>query len=106
VISLDEALSRLAAERERPFAELFRHGTLSVEIFAPRGVDTQTPHRQDEIYVVIKGTGEFSFGSQRRRVGAGDLLFVPAGMEHRFEAFSPDLTLWVMFHGPEGGERP
>jgi hypothetical protein len=31
-------------------------------------------------------------------------LFVPAGAEHRFEDFTDDLTVWVVFYGPEGGE--
>ena len=38
--------------------------------------------------------------------GPGDLIFVPAGAEHRFEDFSDDLETWVAFYGPEGGERP
>ena len=31
-------------------------------------------------------------------------LFVPAGVEHRFEDFTDDLAVWVVFYGPEGGE--
>jgi hypothetical protein len=34
----------------------------------------------------------------------GELLFVPAGVVHRFEDFSDDFATWVMFYGPEGGE--
>lgn len=34
----------------------------------------------------------------------GDLLFVPAGVVHRFEEFTDDFATWVMFYGPEGGE--
>ena len=37
--------------------------------------------------------------------GPGDLLFVPAGVEHRFEEFSDDLAVWVVFYGPDGGEQ-
>ena len=44
-------------------------------------------------------------GAERVPFGAGDMLFVPAKMEHRFEDFSADLAVWVMFYGPEGGER-
>ncbi|MEO8164540.1 MAG: cupin domain-containing protein, partial [Betaproteobacteria bacterium] len=35
-----------------------------------------------------------------------DMLFVPAGVPHRFEMFTDDFCVWVMFYGPEGGERP
>jgi hypothetical protein len=31
---------------------------------------------------------------------------VPAGVVHRFEDFSDDLAVWVVFYGPEGGEIP
>ena len=34
---------------------------------------------------------------------AGDLLFVPAHVEHRFERFSDDFRTWVIFFGPQGG---
>ena len=27
-----------------------------------------------------------------------------AGITHRFEDFSDDLVVWVLFYGPEGGE--
>jgi mannose-6-phosphate isomerase-like protein (cupin superfamily) len=85
---------------------LLHHGTLTVGLYAPRGVDDQTPHTRDEVYVVITGSGFFRNGSHRHRFGPGDVLFVPAHVEHRFEDFSDDLALWVMFYGPEGGEAP
>jgi mannose-6-phosphate isomerase-like protein (cupin superfamily) len=88
-----------------PFVELFRHGELSVELFAPRGVDTQKPHVQDELYVVARGSGEFVNGPRRHRFGPGDVMFVPAGIVHRFENFSDDFLVWVVFCGPEGGHE-
>ena len=36
---------------------------------------------------------------------SGDFLFVPAGLEHRFFDFGDSLETWVIFYGPEGGER-
>ena len=91
------------SQRERSIA-LFHHGTLTVKLYAPRGSDPQTPHTRDEIYVVIRGTGDFVCAGERRKFGPHDFLFVPAGMEHRFENFSDDLAVWVFFYGPEGGE--
>jgi mannose-6-phosphate isomerase-like protein (cupin superfamily) len=106
VLRLMDARGRLPTPSGAPFAELFQHGSLSVEIFSPRSVDTQKPHDRDELYVVVRGTGEFVHGSRRTAVATGDFLFVPAGVVHRFEHFSSDLTLWVVFYGPPGGERP
>jgi quercetin dioxygenase-like cupin family protein len=48
--------------------------------------------------------GWFVNGGVRHRFAPGDFLFVPAGVEHRFEEFSDDLAVWVLFYGPEGGE--
>ena len=75
-----------------------------MKLYAPRGSDPQSPHTRDEIYVVIRGTGDFICPGECRKFGPHDFLFVPAGMEHRFENFSDDLALWVFFYGPEGGE--
>ncbi|GMA17469.1 cupin domain-containing protein [Deinococcus metallilatus] len=88
------------------FAEVFGRGSLRVELYRPRGHDPQTPHTQDELYVVVNGSGIYLCADERRAFGPGDVLFAPAGAEHRFEAFSDDLELWVVFYGPEGGERP
>ena len=85
--------------------ELFTHGTLAVELYAPRGDDPQTPHSRDEVYVVAHGSGYFRNGNERHHFGPGDVLFVPAEVTHRFEQFSDDLAVWVFFYGPEGGEK-
>jgi len=77
---------------------------MSLLLFTPRGRDYQTPHEQDELYVVHRGTGEFVLDGERAAFGPGDVLFAAAGREHRFERFSDDLVLWVVFWGPPGGE--
>ena len=38
------------------FVQAFSHGSMSVELYAPRGVDPQTPHAQDELYFVQGGS--------------------------------------------------
>jgi mannose-6-phosphate isomerase-like protein (cupin superfamily) len=101
-ITLGEAVDLLTTDRR--FASVLRAGTVEVEIYAPRGVDSQTPHTRDELYVVMRGAGWFVNGPDRHPFGPGDVLFVPAGVEHRFEEFTDDLAVWVIFYGPEGGE--
>jgi len=83
-----------------PFAELLRRGDASVEFFMPRGRDTQQPHAQDELYAVVRGTGLFRRGDETVEFGPGDALFVASGVEHRFERFTDDVAVWVVFFGP------
>ncbi len=102
-MTLANAAEALSAVDE-PFVELFRHGTLNVEYYRPEGVDNQTPHTRDEVYVVASGSGWFVNGDDRHAFEAGEVLFVPAGVVHRFVDFSDDFATWVFFYGPEGGE--
>ena len=87
-------------------APLYQHGSLLLKLFAPHRTDPQQPHARDEIYLVAQGQGWFVNGDTRHAFGTGDVLFVPAGSVHRFEDFSDDLMVWVVFYGPEGGDKP
>jgi mannose-6-phosphate isomerase-like protein (cupin superfamily) len=107
---MSDWLVSLAAAREalfdaeRPFVTMMQNGSMSVELYAPIGGDSQTPHDQDELYLVASGTGMFNMAGDRRAFGPGDVIFVKAGVEHRFEGFSDDFQTWVIFWGPKGGE--
>lgn len=103
-VGVEESLTKLPGAAGERWAVMLEHGTLEVEIYAPRGTDPQKPHTRDEVYVVVSGRGEFLNGSVRESFVPGDVLFVPAYEEHRFESFTDDLVVWVMFYGPEGGE--
>jgi mannose-6-phosphate isomerase-like protein (cupin superfamily) len=104
-VSVDEARRQLYGEHEFPFTMVMQHGSMTIEYFEPDTVDTQTPHKKDEIYVIIKGRARFYRNGERVMCKRGDVLFVPAGMEHRFEKFSRDFATWVIFFGEDGGEE-
>lgn len=57
--SPDEAEKKLLEEHEFPFTVMMKHGSMTVEYFAPKDVDSQIPHKQDEIYIIIKGHRTF-----------------------------------------------
>jgi mannose-6-phosphate isomerase-like protein (cupin superfamily) len=103
-IDKNEAIVRLK-ESNSPFLKLFEHGTLSVEVYKPAKNDLQQPHAKDEVYIIISGNGEFVNNGVRTKFLPGDFLFVPAGIEHRFENFTDDFSTWVLFYGPIGGEK-
>jgi mannose-6-phosphate isomerase-like protein (cupin superfamily) len=82
---------------------LFQHGDANLLLFVPKDQDTQVKHERDELYVIQSGQGIFKRGSETVRFEAGDVLFVAAGMEHRFASFSGDFRAWVLFFGAQGG---
>lgn len=102
-LTVSHALGALA-DHPAAYRELFSHGTLSIEIYKPDRVDEQEPHDRDEVYVIASGGGYFVHEGNRQPVEPGEVLFVPAGDEHRFVDFSEDFSTWVVFYGPVGGE--
>ena len=104
LFSLDHALALGPPRAGNLAMPVFAHGTLGVELYTPVGQDLQTPHEKDEVYVVARGSGWFFTGDDRVRVAPGDFLFVAARQVHRFEDFTEDFAVWVMFYGPAGGE--
>ena len=100
-----EAGFRALQTHSAEFITLFTHGSLVVEFYKPDRVDRQQPHARDEVYIITSGTGTFALAGRRMPVKPGDLLFVPAGIEHRFGPFSDDFATWVLFYGPDGGEQ-
>jgi mannose-6-phosphate isomerase-like protein (cupin superfamily) len=104
-IDIESAIAALPEAPAEQYEIVYRHGTFEAGLYAPRGVDDQTPHTRDEAYVVVRGSGHFVCGDSRKAFSSGELLFVPAGVKHRFESFTDDLTVWVIFYGPQGGEH-
>lgn len=84
--------------------EALKHGSMSLILFAPEGNDYQTPHTQDELYLVIEGSGVLEVEGTEFSFERGDALFVKAGEKHRFTRFEKGLTMWAVFWGDEGGE--
>lgn len=99
--------SALQAVRESDdglYGVLLEHGSMELGYYQPIEVDAQSPHDQDEIYIVQTGNGTFMRDGERIPFRPGDALFVAAGVEHRFVDFSDDFGAWVVFYGPAGGE--
>ena len=103
-ITVEKALQFVRDSDDGLYGVLFENGSMELGYYKPVGTDEQSPHDQDEIYIVQTGYGTFICGDQRTPFGPGDALFVAAGVEHRFVDFSDDFSAWVIFYGPTGGE--
>ena len=95
-------LTELIAERAalgRPYLEFLRASSLSAGLYVlpAGGVDPQKPHTEDEVYYVISGRGTFRADGEDRAVDVGSVIYVEAGVEHRFHSIAEDLVLLVFF---------
>ncbi len=97
---------RFAAERDASYAEHLRVPDLSLGTYSiPAGADDpQSPHTEDEIYVVVSGRGRLWTPTHIADVGPGTVAFEPAGEEHRFVDVVEPLTVLVVF-GPAEDSR-
>lgn len=98
----------LVAGDSAAYVEHLRVDTLSAGRYViPAGApDLQSPHTEDEVYVVLRGRGRFTGGTTTVDVGPGSVIFVPALEEHRFHDVTEDLEGVVVFAPAEGSLAP
>jgi mannose-6-phosphate isomerase-like protein (cupin superfamily) len=104
VIPLADARARVPGPAGEHFATVLQRGTVRLLLSQPVNPNRQAPHAQDELYVLVRGRGVLFHDGKRDAFAAGDVTFVAAGVDHRFEDFTEDLSVWVIFYGPPGGE--
>jgi len=73
---------------------------LGVYVLVAPEPDTQQPHEDDEIYVVLEGRGTLEVEGKSFPVTDGDALFVEAGADHRFTGYE-SLSVLVIFTRPD-----
>jgi mannose-6-phosphate isomerase-like protein (cupin superfamily) len=105
-------LFRLAELRARrpdaqPYLEFLRVDSMSAGIYvlAAGSEDSQLPHREDEIYLVLEGRARFQAGTEDRELSGGEVLYVAARVEHRFHHIEQQLTVLVLFAPAESASE-
>jgi mannose-6-phosphate isomerase-like protein (cupin superfamily) len=95
---IDE-LSRQGAEQGKRYFEFLRVPAMSAGVYVlPKGgTDPQKPHREDELYYVVRGRARMRLGSTDAEVRAGSVIFVEAKLEHRFYNIDEELEVLVFF---------
>ncbi|GAA3866967.1 cupin domain-containing protein [Streptomyces sp. NPDC003631] len=99
-------LDELEAERavnEGAYLQFLRERNMSVGLYALDAGerDPQTPHQQDEVYFVVSGRASITVGLETTQVARGSVVYVPAGVAHKFHHITEDLRVLVMFSPPE-----
>lgn len=95
-------LNEVAARRAREasaYLEFLRVAAMSAGLYVLEAgaEDLQTPHREDEAYLVIGGKARIRVGTEERPVARGSFIFVAAGVEHRFIDIEEELSVLVIF---------
>lgn len=90
---------------DRAYLEFLRVPDLSVGLYRipAGGEDLQRPHREDEVYHVLRGSAAIRVGGDEREVGPGSVVYVKARVEHRFVRIREDLEVLVFFAPAESG---
>jgi mannose-6-phosphate isomerase-like protein (cupin superfamily) len=103
---LSELLEARAAHGQ-PYLEFVRVPPLSAGLYvlAPGAVDGQSPHTEDELYLVLAGRATLQVGHAQRPVRPGSLVFVEAGQRHVFHSIEEELRLLVVFGPAEYSAR-
>lgn len=91
----------IAAQQQagQAYLEFLRVPAMSLGLYAlpAGGVDPQKPHTEGEVYYIIRGRGVIRVGEEDRLVQPGTVVFVEAGMDHRFHSITEDLQILVIF---------
>jgi mannose-6-phosphate isomerase-like protein (cupin superfamily) len=92
-------LSRQRAGENKLYLEFLRVPAMSagVYVLAKSDTDPQKPHREDEMYYVVRGRAHMQIGSNHAEVRAGSVIFVEAELEHRFYDIKEELEVLVFF---------
>ncbi len=97
-------LEQLDAQRSgsgKLYLEFLRVPAMSggLYVLEAGATDPQSPHSEDEVYVVMSGKGKISVGSDVHEVSKGSVIFVDAQVPHRFFNIEERLEILVFF-GP------
>jgi mannose-6-phosphate isomerase-like protein (cupin superfamily) len=95
-------LDQLEKQREqegKSYLEFVRVAAMSTGVYslAAGATDQQKPHREDELYYVVRGRARMRAGAEDRDVGQGSVIFVAAELEHRFYDITEELVVLVFF---------
>lgn len=96
---LSEFQDRHRRDVDDAWQELLEVPSLSVGYYRlpAGGVDHQTPHPEDEIYHVLAGKAVLAVDGEETPVRRGSVVYVAAGVDHRFHSIERELEVLVFF---------
>jgi len=94
-----EQIEQQRAQAGKSYLEFLRVPAMSAGVYVlPKGgSDPQKPHREDEMYYVVRGRARMQIMDEHAEVGAGSVIFVEAEADHRFYDIKEELEVLVFF---------
>src|SRR5262245_35724128 len=92
-------LEDLRAQSNKRYFEFLRIPAMSAGVYVlpAGGNDPQSPHKEDELYYIVRGRARMRAGNEEQAVEQGSVIFVAAGVEHRFIEIEEELVVLVFF---------
>lgn len=94
-----ESITARLSGKGPEYKEFLRAPSLACGIYhLPKGArDMQSPHDDDEVYIVVAGRARMTVSGEEREVKRGSILYVRATEQHSFFEIEEDMTLLVIF---------
>ena len=105
VPALEVARAELQERTGELYLEFLRRDSMSCGLYVlePGADDPQTPHQEDEVYVVLAGRARLTVAGRDQPVGPGSVVFVARTVPHRFADVTERLSVLVLFAPAESG---
>ena len=94
-----DQLEKQQAQTGKSYLEFLRVPAMSAGVYTlpAGGTDPQKPHKEDEMYYVVRGRARMRVGSEDQAISQGSVIFVAAEVEHRFYDIAEELVVLVFF---------
>jgi mannose-6-phosphate isomerase-like protein (cupin superfamily) len=99
-VSTTELADRLE-QNDDSYAEVLSEESMRVELAQYPNPEPKTPHKEDELYVILSGSGMVQVGSETHEINEGDVVHVEKGVEHDFFDIASEITALIVFTGSQ-----
>lgn len=99
-VSTTELVEQLK-QGDKHYAEVLSEDSVSVELGRYPNPEPKHPHKEDELYFIISGSGKAAVGSETYPIEEGDVVYVEQGVEHDFFDIEDEITALIIFTGSE-----
>lgn len=99
-VSTTELANRLKQENNS-YVEVLSEESMRIELAHYPNPEPKTPHKEDELYVILSGSGMVHVGTETYDINEGDVIHVEQGVEHEFFDIENEITALIVFTGSQ-----